>query len=79
MNSSSDQFDIYTYEGSPNVNVVYGYSGVVVAFVFFVIIDNVIKQVGYPKHVKLSDVNIWRNLTKSWIHAFIVSVWVIYR
>ena len=79
INSYSDKFDIYTYEGSPNVEVIYGYCGVVVVFAFFVVIDNIIKKVGYPKHIKSSDVNIWRNIIKSWIHALIVSGWVIHR
>ena len=78
MNSSSEKFDIYTYEGSPNVEVIYGYSTTVVTFIFFVVIDNVIKRVGHPKCVKSSDVRSWRTLIRSYFHALFVSGIIVY-
>lgn len=75
---SSQEFDPYTYKGSPNVNLSDGYLTVVCSFFAFLAINFAAIKIGPPKNLT-GDVWRWRNTLVSWLHADIVGVGVLYR
>ncbi|KAL4224011.1 TLC domain-containing protein 1 [Mactra antiquata] len=70
-------FNPYEYEGSPDVDVVYGYLATALSFLMFTVINYVAIHIGPPKNYK-GDTWRWRNTFVSWIHADIIGVWVLY-
>ena len=70
-------FDLYTYEGSKNVQVAQGYLTMFAGFVFFEVVNGLAITFGPPRRLK-SDVWKWRNTLVSWIHADVVGGGVIY-
>lgn len=72
-----ENFDIYTYEGSPNVTVAGGFLVLFLSVILFSIINYIAYIYGPPKTVT-GDPWRWRNTFVSWVHALVVGLGVVY-
>jgi len=57
------------------IPLVYGYTGIAIAVVFFQSLNYFFVRSVSPKSVREDDVWKWRNLLVSWVHATIVGTW----
>lgn len=71
------EFNPYEYEGSPAVNVTYGYLATFFGVFVFSAINYAGILIGPSKKMK-GDIWRWRNTLVSWIHADIIGVGVLY-
>lgn len=79
MSDSNDPppFDVYTYEGSPAVEVSHGYLMIAAGFCLFFCLNLILQRIGPPSKVT-GDVWRWRNTFVSCVHSSICGSAVLY-
>lgn len=59
------------------VGCLYGYSVTAASFCFFLLLQGLVKRYAIPDWVDARERWRWKNILLSWIHAFIIGVWVL--